>query len=147
GIMISASHNSFEDNGIKFFGPDGFKLTDAQEAEIENLMNQEDTLPRPQGEDLGLLSKYFEGSQKYLSYLQDTVDNDFTDLYIGPECANGSSSSRSTRMFADQDSEIAKNGKNSNRTNTNECYRSAHSGKMAGPVKEKGTDVGLSFDG
>lgn len=147
GIMISASHNSFEDNGIKFFGPDGFKLTDAQEAEIENLMNQEDTLPRPQGEDLGLLSKYFEGSQKYLSYLQDTVDNDFTDLYIGLDCANGATSSLATRLFADQDAEIATIGNNPNGTNINDGYGSTHPEKMQALVKEKGLDVGLSFDG
>src|SRR5699024_5414312 len=147
GIMISASHNSFEDNGIKFFGPDGFKLTDAQEAEIENLMNQEDTLPRPQGEDLGLLSKYFEGSQKYLSYLQDTVDNDFTDLYIGLDCANGATSSLATRLFADQDAEIATIGNKPNSTNINDGYGTTHPEKMQSLVKEKGLYVGLSFDG
>ena len=64
GVMISASHNPVADNGIKFFGPDGFKLTDAQEAEIEALIDaQEDTLPRPIGADLGSVSDYFEGGQ------------------------------------------------------------------------------------
>ena len=54
GVMISASHNPVADNGIKFFGPDGFKLTDAQEAEIEALLDaEEDTLPRPVGADIG----------------------------------------------------------------------------------------------
>lgn len=147
GIMISASHNSFEDNGIKFFGPDGFKLTDEQEAEIEKWMVAEDTLPRPQGEGVGLLSKYFEGSQKYLSYLQDTVDNDFTDLYIGLDCANGATSSLATRLFADQDAEIATIGNNPNGTNINNGYGSTHPEKMQELVKEKGLDVGLSFDG
>lgn len=147
GIMISASHNSFEDNGIKFFGPDGFKLTDAQEDEIEKWMDAEDTLPRPEGEGVGLLSKYFEGSQKYLSYLQDTVDNDFTDLYIGLDCANGATSSLATRLFADQDAEIATIGNNPNGKNINDGYGSTHPEKMQELVKEKGLDVGLSFDG
>ncbi len=63
GVMISASHNPVEDNGIKFFGSDGFKLTDAQEAEIEVLLDGEDTLPRPTGKDLGIVNDYFEGGQ------------------------------------------------------------------------------------
>ncbi|MFJ1245083.1 phosphoglucosamine mutase, partial [Bacillus amyloliquefaciens] len=67
GVMISASHNPVADNGIKFFGPDGFKLTDAQEAEIEGYLDLEaDTLPRPIGGDVGSVSDYFEGGQKYL---------------------------------------------------------------------------------
>src|SRR5699024_10560240 len=77
GIMISASHNPYGDNGIKIFGPNGFKLTDQQENEIEKLMDEEDTLPRRVGNDIGIVSNYLEGSQKYLSYLKETVDNDF----------------------------------------------------------------------
>jgi len=58
GVMISASHNPVEDNGIKFFGPDGFKLSDEQENEIEELLEQdEDTLPRPTGKNLGQVNE------------------------------------------------------------------------------------------
>jgi len=90
GIMISASHNPVEDNGIKFFGPDGFKLTDEQENEIEELLDQtEDTLPRPIGAKLGQVIDYFEGSQKYLQYLNQTIDEDFSGLHIALDCANG----------------------------------------------------------
>lgn len=64
GIMISASHNSFEDNGIKLFGPDGYKLTDEQETEIEQLLDIEDTLPRPVGEKIGTVNNYFEGTSQ-----------------------------------------------------------------------------------
>lgn len=75
GVMISASHNPVADNGIKFFGPDGFKLSDEQEAEIEDLMDlPEDQLPRPTGADLGQVMDYFEGGQKYLQFLKNTVD-------------------------------------------------------------------------
>src|SRR5699024_7009661 len=89
GIMISASHNPVEDNGIKFFGPDGFKLTDEQEMEIEKLMDQEeDNLPRPVGAEVGTLNSYFEGGQKYLSFLKDTVDNDFDGITIALDCAH-----------------------------------------------------------
>lgn len=75
GVMISASHNPVEDNGIKFFGSDGFKLLDEQEAEIEVLLDQEqDQLPRPSGGDIGSVGDYFEGGQKYLQYLKQTVE-------------------------------------------------------------------------
>ena len=75
GIMISASHNPVADNGIKFFGADGFKLSDKQEEEIEQLLDQEQPdLPRPAGKDILHFSDYYEGAQKYLSYLKSTID-------------------------------------------------------------------------
>src|SRR5690625_5040821 len=78
GIMISASHNSFEDNGIKFFDSDGFKLSQEKELEVEAYLDtQSDEIPRPTGKDIGTVSNYFEGGQKYLSYLKESIDNDF----------------------------------------------------------------------
>src|SRR5690625_7179509 len=89
GVMISASHNPVEDNGIKIFGPTGFKLTDSEEERIEELMDaEEDELPRPIGKDLGSVSNYFEGGQKYLFYLKESLDNDYDDLIIALECAH-----------------------------------------------------------
>src|SRR5690625_2031970 len=102
GVMISASHNPFHDNGIKFFGPDGFKLTDEQEVEIERLLDKEDELPRPTGESIGTMNDYFEGGQKYLSYLKETIDHDFSGLHIAIDSANGSTSSLATHLFADR---------------------------------------------
>lgn len=147
GVMISASHNSYEDNGIKIFGPNGFKLTDELESEIERLMEEEDTLPRPAGEQLGVLSKYFEGSQKYLSYLQETIDNDFTDIHVGLDCANGATSSLAAHLFADLDAEIYTIGNNPNGMNINDGVGSTHPEKMQELVKNKELDIGLSFDG
>ena len=73
GVMISASHNPALDNGIKFFGGDGFKLDDAREAEIEALLDAaEDTLPRPSAEGLGTLVDYPEGLRKYEKFLVTT---------------------------------------------------------------------------
>ena len=94
GVMISASHNPVEDNGIKYFGPDGFKLSDEQELEIERLMDEEeDTLPRPVGKNLGQVNDYFEGGQKYLQFLKQTVDEDFTGIHVALDCAHGATSS------------------------------------------------------
>src|SRR3954453_19087938 len=100
GVMISASHNPVADNGIKFFGPDGFKLSDEQELEIEELIDlSTDQLPRPIGADLGQEMDYFEGGQKYLQSLKNTVDDDFSGIHIALDCAHGSTSALATHLF------------------------------------------------
>ncbi len=148
GVMISASHNPVADNGIKFFGPDGFKLTDAQEAEIENLIDMEDdTLPRPVGGDLGAVSDYFEGGQKYLSYLKQTVEEDFLDIHVALDCAHGATSQLATHLFADLEADISSMGSSPNGLNINDGVGSTHPEKLAELVLERGADVGLAFDG
>ncbi|PAV28194.1 phosphoglucosamine mutase [Virgibacillus profundi] len=147
GVMISASHNPVEDNGIKFFGPDGFKLTDEQENEIERLIDGEDNLPRPVGADVGSVNDYFEGGQKYLSYLKDTVDNDFEGLRIALDCAHGSTSSLATHLFADLEADIFSIGSSPDGLNINDGFGSTHPETLQGFVAEKGADIGLAFDG
>ncbi|MFJ5763592.1 phosphoglucosamine mutase [Neobacillus sp. NPDC093182] len=148
GVMISASHNPVADNGIKFFGPDGFKLSDEQEYEIEELIDMaEDQLPRPVGADLGQVMDYFEGGQKYLQYLKNTVDEDFSGIHIALDCAHGATSSLATHLFADLDADISVMGASPNGININAGVGSTHPEALAAMVKEKGADVGLSFDG
>ncbi|ATP42158.1 phosphoglucosamine mutase [Solibacillus sp. R5-41] len=148
GVMISASHNPVADNGIKFFGPDGFKLTDAQEAEIEALIDaEEDTLPRPVGADIGSVSDYFEGGQKYISYLKQTVDEDFEGLHVGLDCAHGATSSLATHLFADLEADISMMGSSPTGLNINDGVGSTHPEKLAAFVLERGAHVGLAFDG
>ncbi len=149
GIMISASHNPVQDNGIKFFGPDGFKLSDEQEAEIEALIdNGEDMLPRPIGAGLGQVNDYFEGGQKYLQYLKQTIDEeDFSGMKIALDCAHGATSSLATYLFADLDADVVTLGASPNGLNINEGVGSTHPEALAAFVKEKGADVGLAFDG
>ncbi len=73
---------------LSFFGSDGFKLSDEQEAEIEALLDQEeDNLPRPIGSEIGQINDYFEGGQKYLQFLKETVDNEFDGIHIALDCA------------------------------------------------------------
>ncbi|MBE6185586.1 MAG: phosphoglucosamine mutase, partial [Bacillus sp. (in: Bacteria)] len=127
GVMISASHNPVEDNGIKFFGSDGFKLSDDQEAEIEELLNMDaDQLPRPVGKDLGIVSDYFEGGQKYLQYLKQSVDEDFTGIHIALDCAHGATSSLATYLFADLDADVSTMGASPNGLNINDGVGSTH---------------------
>lgn len=147
GIMISASHNPVEDNGIKIFGPDGFKLDDAEEIEIEKLMDSEDTLPRPVGANVGTVTSYFEGGQKYLSFLKDTIDNDFTGLTVALDCANGATSSLATHLFADLEADLFTIGTSPNGLNINDGVGSTHPETLRELVLEKGADIGLAFDG
>ncbi|ASK61567.1 phosphoglucosamine mutase [Virgibacillus phasianinus] len=147
GIMISASHNPVADNGIKFFGPDGFKLTDEQEEEIETLMDGEDHLPRPIGEDIGQVNDYFEGGQKYISFLKESVDNDFDGMQIALDCANGSTSSLASHLFADLEADIFTIGSSPDGLNINDGVGSTHPETLQAFVSEKGADVGLAFDG
>ena len=148
GVMISASHNPVADNGIKFFGPDGFKLTDAQEAEIESLIDaEEDTLPHPVGAAVGSVTDYFEGGQKYISYLKQTVDEDFEGLHVALDCAHGATSSLATHLFADLEADISTMGASPDGLNINEGVGSTHPEKLAAFVLERDADIGLAFDG
>lgn len=148
GIMISASHNPVADNGIKFFGADGFKLTDEQEQEIEALLEAEqDNLPRPTGGDLGAVTDYFEGGQKYLHYLKQSVDVEFVDIHVALDCAHGATSGLAAHLFADLEADISTMGASPNGLNINEGVGSTHPEKLAEFVQERGADVGLAFDG
>ncbi|MFB5660434.1 phosphoglucosamine mutase [Alteribacillus sp. HJP-4] len=147
GVMISASHNPVEDNGIKFFGSDGFKLSDEQEDEIESLIEGEDTMPRPAGSGLGIINDYFEGGQKYLQFLKQTINEDFSGLHIALDCAHGSASSLAPHLFADLDADISTIGNNPDGININAGVGSTHPEALAAYVKEKRADVGLAFDG
>ena len=107
GVMISASHNPALDNGIKFFGGDGFKLDDAREAEIEALLDAaEDTLPRPSAEGLGTLVDYPEALRKYEKFLVAT-GVDLGGMKVALDAANGAAAVSARNIFLDLNAEIA----------------------------------------
>ncbi|MER2063510.1 MAG: phosphoglucosamine mutase [Alkalibacterium sp.] len=148
GIMISASHNPVQDNGIKFFGSDGFKLSDEQEAEIEAYLDGDsDELPRPSSDDLGTSEEYKEGLQKYIQFLTQTISGDLSGLHVALDGANGAASPLLNRLFADLDTDFDVIGNTPNGLNINEGVGSTHPEHLAQYVKEKGADVGLAFDG
>lgn len=148
GVMISASHNPVGDNGIKLFGADGFKLTDDQEKEIEVLLDSNiDDLPRPTGEDVGVVNDYFEGGQKYLSFLKESVDNEFEGMQIALDCANGSTSTLATHLFVDLEADIYSMGSSPNGLNINAGVGSTYPEGLQDFVVEKKADMGLAFDG
>ncbi|MFL2078507.1 phosphoglucosamine mutase [Marinilactibacillus psychrotolerans] len=148
GIMISASHNPVQDNGIKFFGSDGFKLSDAQELEIESLIDaDEDTLPRPSAEGLGTSEEYKEGMLKYIQFLTQTISGSLTGLHVALDGANGAASPLLNRLFADLDTDFDVTGASPDGLNINAGVGSTHPEHLAEFVLEKNAQVGLSFDG
>ncbi|MBE9389204.1 phosphoglucosamine mutase [Vagococcus salmoninarum] len=148
GVMISASHNPAEDNGIKFFGPDGFKLVDAQELEIEALLDAEtDTLPRPSAVGLGTLDEFPEGLLKYSQFLTDTVTGDFEGIKVCLDGAHGATTPLVNRVFADLETDFYTMGTSPNGLNINDQVGSTHPETLAKLVVEKSADLGLAFDG
>lgn len=148
GIMISASHNPAEDNGIKFFGNDGFKLDDNQELEIEELLDAtEDCLPRPSAEGLGTIEEFPEGLLKYAQFLTQTIPGDLLGLTVCVDAANGATSTSVNRIFADLETEFYTMGTSANGLNINAGVGSTHPEKLAEFVLEKEADVGVAFDG
>ncbi|EOT28969.1 phosphoglucosamine mutase [Enterococcus saccharolyticus] len=148
GVMISASHNPAQDNGIKFFGNDGFKLVDEQEAEIEALLDaEEDTLPRPSADGLGTVEEFPEGLLKYSQFLQQTISGDLSGLTVCIDAANGATASSVNRLFADLETDFYTIGTSPNGLNINDGVGSTHPEKLAAFVVEKGADAGLAFDG
>ncbi|HFU5113815.1 TPA: phosphoglucosamine mutase [Streptococcus pyogenes] len=147
GVMISASHNPALDNGIKFFGNDGFKLADDQELEIEALLDApEDTLPRPSAEGLGTLVDYPEGLRKYEKFLV-TTGTDLSGMTVVLDTANGAASVSARDVFLDLNAEIAVIGEKPNGLNINDGVGSTHPEQLQELVKETGADLGLAFDG
>jgi phosphoglucosamine mutase len=148
GVMISASHNPVEDNGIKFFGGDGYKLLDDTELEIEALMDAEhDELPRPVGGELGIVIEEPEAKQAYLDFLGTTVQSSFKGLKIVLDCANGSAYELAPRIFKVLGAEVISIGAEPNGRNINDGCGSTHPEALAKVVLEHKADLGLSFDG
>ncbi|MDF0478768.1 phosphoglucosamine mutase [Vagococcus sp. PNs007] len=148
GVMISASHNPAQDNGIKFFGPDGFKLVDSQEAEIEALLDAtEDTLPRPSADGLGTLDDFPEGILKYSQFLTETIEGDFEGIKVCLDGAHGATTPLVNRVFADLEADFYTMGTSPNGLNINDGVGSTHPERLAELVVEKEAAIGLAFDG
>lgn len=148
GVMISASHNPALDNGIKFFGGDGYKLEDEKELEIEALIDaEEDTLPRPSAQGLGMLHDYIEGVRKYQAFLKTTAEGNFEGYKVVLDTANGAAYTSARAVFADLEANLTVIGENPDGLNINVKVGSTHPEAMATKVVETGSDLGLAFDG
>ena len=147
GVMISASHNPALDNGIKFFGGDGFKLDDDRELEIEALLDAaEDTLPRPSAQGLGTVMEYPEGLRKYQEFLVSTGVQ-LEGIHVVLDTANGAASTSARQIFADLGAQLTVIGENPDGLNINDGVGSTHPEHLQEKVKEVGAAIGLAFDG
>lgn len=148
GVMISASHNPVEDNGIKFFGRDGFKLFDETELEIERLLDAEkDELPRPVGGDLGALTDLPEARLQYLDFLKTTVGSSFQGLKLVLDCANGAAYELAPAIFRELGAEVIAIAAEPDGKNINDHCGSTHPEKLKAEVLRQQADLGLAFDG
>ncbi len=147
GVMISASHNPALDNGIKFFGGDGFKLDDDRELEIEALLDAaEDILPRPSAQGLGTVMEYPEGLRKYQEFLVSTGVQ-LEGMHVVLDTANGAASTSARQIFADLGAQLTVIGENPDGLNINDGVGSTHPEHLQEKVKEVGAAIGLAFDG
>ncbi|HEX7057028.1 MAG TPA: phosphoglucosamine mutase [Bacilli bacterium] len=148
GVMISASHNPVEDNGIKFFGRDGFKLLDDVELEIEKLLDaQSDTLPRPTGENIGSVTDDAAAKFAYADYLRSTVSSTFSGLKIVLDCAHGAASELAPKIFRDMGADVIALCASPNGLNINDRCGSTHPEQLRQEVVRQKADIGLAFDG
>ncbi|SHJ88275.1 phosphoglucosamine mutase [Anaerobranca californiensis DSM 14826] len=147
GVMISASHNPMEDNGIKFFSKEGFKLPDEVEEEIEELYFSNTNLPYPTGAGVGRVWDDLTLKNRYLEYLKTTVKNSFQGIKLALDCANGGAYYLAPELFASLGAEVQAINNHPDGTNINLNCGSTHPEKLAEFVKENGLDLGFAFDG
>ena len=147
GIMISASHNPYQDNGIKIFGPDGFKLTDEQELEIESLIDNSEQIKNASFEKIGKVYGGNELTQKYIQHIKQSITGDLSDIKIALDCANGATTGVAPFIFGDLEADIETIGCQPNGININDNVGSTKIATISEFVKENNVDVGFAFDG
>lgn len=148
GVQISASHNPAQDNGIKFFGSDGLKLSDEMEEEIETLIDADnDTLPRPSAEGLGTVTDFHEGSSKYLQFIENTIPEDLSGIKVVIDGANGAASALISRLFADCGVDFTTIATHPDGLNINDHVGATHTKRLQEEVVKQGAQLGLAFDG
>lgn len=148
GVMISASHNSVEFNGIKLFAGTGFKLSDEIENEIETLiLDTPEKMTLKDGCEVGRVFYEKNAQWDYIRYVMKTVDSDFKGIKVAIDCANGSSSATAQRLFEGLGANCVFISNEPDGTNINENCGSTHMENLMKTVVEKKCDLGLAFDG
>lgn len=147
GVMISASHNPFHDNGIKFFGPDGFKLSDAVELEIENLLQNESYFPNQ--ERIGRVTALHDAQARYVEFAKTTLPGNLRldGLKVVLDCANGAAYKVAPEVLWELGAEVITVGNTPNGRNINENCGSTSPEKAGQTVRDSGADVGICLDG
>ncbi|GBE42204.1 phosphoglucosamine mutase [bacterium BMS3Bbin10] len=147
GVMISASHNPYEDNGIKLFGPDGYKLSDAREMEIEALVENGPPLAAPQ--DIGRAKRIDSAQERYIEFAKRTLPRNirFDGLRVVVDCANGSAYQVAPAALWELGAEVITIGVDPNGLNINKDCGSTDLGELRKKVREMRADIGIALDG
>lgn len=148
GVMISASHNPVEYNGIKFFNKNGYKLSDDLEDEIQRVIETNfEGVPNPTGIDLGRKLVKEDALEDYIKFAKDTVSSTLEGLKVALDCANGSSYKSAVKAFEELGAEVHVINNTPDGTNINEKCGSTHPEQLMKFVISEGCNVGFAFDG
>jgi len=150
GMVVSASHNPYQDNGIKIFSRDGFKLPDAEEDEIEDLIASGRIKNiRPTADDIGKAHRIDDANGRYIVFCKNTFPEDQTleGMKIVLDCANGATYKAAPTIFHELGASICAIHSEPDGTNINDRCGSQHTEDLAAKVIETGADIGLAFDG
>ena len=149
GVMISASHNLYEDNGIKLFGPDGFKLSDDIEAAIEAAIDADLTPQLAKAPDLGRAKRIDDVQARYIEYAKRTLSREvsFEGLRVVIDCAHGAAYKVAPEALWELGAEVIKIGVEPNGTNINLDVGSTSPAALAQKVRELRADIGIALDG
>ena len=147
-IMLSASHNPYEFNGIKIFGAEGFKLTDEEEMEIEEIV-LDHILPYDLkwNDELGVIRSGETLVEQYIDHIVSTVEGDLSGIRVAADCANGSASATAAKIFAKLGADVTILNDKPNGVNINDNCGSTHIDMLGKYVRENGFDLGVAFDG
>ena len=150
GVVISASHNPFQDNGIKIFSRDGFKLPDATELEIEDLIvSNKMAALCPVADEVGKAARIDDAKGRYIVFLKHTYPDIYTldDFHIVLDCAHGATYKVAPYVFEELGAKVTTIGVDPDGKNINHECGALHPEKMAAKVRELGADIGLALDG
>lgn len=150
GVVISASHNPFQDNGIKIFSKDGFKLPDEVELDIEDLIfSQKMAALRPVADEVGRATRIDDAKGRYIVFLKNTFPAKYTldDFHIVLDCAHGATYKVAPFVFSELGAKVTCIGVNPDGKNINQDCGALHPEVMAEKVKQLGADIGLALDG
>lgn len=148
GIMISASHNPFEYNGIKLFSSDGYKLPDALEEEIEKIvLDNEKAYVQPAGSEIGRVTHSDTAVDDYIDHIISTVDYRLDGMNIAIDCSNGSSSVTAEKLFTKLGAKCSMLSDKPDGININDKCGSTHMERLRSYVVENKLDLGIAFDG
>ncbi len=149
GVMISASHNPFQDNGIKLFGPDGFKLSDDMEGQIEDLMDQDLPSQLVASEEIGRATRIDGVQDRYIEFAKRTMPKDLSlnGLRVVVDTANGAAYRVAPKVLWELGAEVVAIGNEPNGVNINLNCGSMHPAALSRKVHEVRADIGIALDG